>query len=155
MSDHNEHACIRCGSLLHYDCAGPYIYTGAYVDGRPLLPPLGANAAAVSQPPPVGDGTPILPLVLRDLQDRAEHGRRKYGTVLRTKNGRDALKLKDVYGGLLKSLVFGTTIAAVSCAQGLRADGGPAGVGRATLRSVVISFILILVFGYLLTWMIW
>ena len=71
------------------------------------------------------------------------------------KNGRDALKMKDVYGGLLKSLVFGTTIAVVACAQGLRADGGPAGVGRATLRSVVISFILILVFGYLLTWMIW
>ncbi len=71
------------------------------------------------------------------------------------KNGRDALKLKDVCGGLLKSFVFGTTIAVVACAQGLRADGGPAGVGRATLRSVVISFILILVFGYLLTWMIW
>jgi len=71
------------------------------------------------------------------------------------KNGRDALKLKDIYGGLLKSFLFGTTIAIVACAQGLRADGGPAGVGRATLRSVVISFMLILVFDYLLTWMIW
>jgi phospholipid/cholesterol/gamma-HCH transport system permease protein len=71
------------------------------------------------------------------------------------KNGRDALKLKDVYGGLLKSFLFGTTIGIVACAQGLRADGGPAGVGRATLRSVVISFMLILVFDYLLTWLIW
>jgi phospholipid/cholesterol/gamma-HCH transport system permease protein len=71
------------------------------------------------------------------------------------KNGRDALKMKDVYGGLFKSFLFGTTIAIVACAQGLRADGGPAGVGRATLRSVVISFMLILVFDYLLTWMIW
>jgi phospholipid/cholesterol/gamma-HCH transport system permease protein len=71
------------------------------------------------------------------------------------KNGRDALKMKDIYGGLFKSFLFGTTIAVVSCAQGLRADGGPAGVGRATLRSVVIAFMLILVFDYLLTWMIW
>ena len=71
------------------------------------------------------------------------------------KNGRDALKMKDIYGGLFKSFLFGTTIAIVACAQGLRADGGPAGVGRATLRSVVISFMLILVFDYMLTWMIW
>ena len=71
------------------------------------------------------------------------------------KNGRDALKMKDIYGGLLKSFIFGTTIAIVACAQGLRADGGPAGVGRATLRSVVIGFMLILVFDYLATWMIW
>jgi len=71
------------------------------------------------------------------------------------KNGRDALKMKDIYGGLLKSLMFGTTISTVACAQGLRAEGGPAGVGRATLRSVVISFMLILVFDYLLTWMLW
>ena len=71
------------------------------------------------------------------------------------KNGRDALKMKDIYGGLMKSFLFGTTIAVVACSQGLRADGGPAGVGRATLRSVVISFMLILVFDYLLTWMIW
>lgn len=71
------------------------------------------------------------------------------------KNGRDALKLKDIYGGLLKSFLFGTTIATVASAQGLRANGGPAGVGRATLRSVVISFILILVLDYLVTWMLW
>jgi phospholipid/cholesterol/gamma-HCH transport system permease protein len=71
------------------------------------------------------------------------------------KNGRDALKMKDVYGGLFKSFLFGLTIGTVACAQGLRAEGGPAGVGRATLHSVVISFMLILVFDYLLTWMIW
>jgi phospholipid/cholesterol/gamma-HCH transport system permease protein len=71
------------------------------------------------------------------------------------KNGRDALKLKDMYGGLLKSFVFGLTIGTVACAQGLRAEGGPAGVGRATLHSVVISFMLILIFDYLLTFLIW
>src|SRR5260221_2340297 len=71
------------------------------------------------------------------------------------KNGRDSLKMKDIYGGLFKSFLFGMTIGTVACAQGLRAEGGPAGVGRATLHSVVISFMLILVFDYLLTWLIW
>jgi phospholipid/cholesterol/gamma-HCH transport system permease protein len=71
------------------------------------------------------------------------------------KNGRDSLKMKDIYGGLFKSFLFGMTIGTVACAQGLRADGGPAGVGRATLHSVVISFMLILVIDYLVTWLIW
>lgn len=68
-------------------------------------------------------------------------------------NGKDALKMKDVYGGLLKALVFNVTTASVACSQGLRASGGPEGVGRATLRSVVVSFILVLAFDYILSWM--
>jgi phospholipid/cholesterol/gamma-HCH transport system permease protein len=71
------------------------------------------------------------------------------------KNARDVLKMKDIYGGLGKSLVFGITIAGVSCSQGLRAGHGAAGVGQATLRSVVISFIFLLVFDYLMTWMLY
>ena len=69
--------------------------------------------------------------------------------------GREDLRMRDVYGGLLKSFIYGVTIATVACSQGLRAGGGPAGVGRATLRSVVISFIMILIFDYLLTWVFW
>ena len=69
------------------------------------------------------------------------------------RNGQDALKMKDIYGGLLKALVFNLTTAAVACSQGLRASGGPEGVGRATLRAVVVSFILVLAFDYILSWM--
>ena len=69
------------------------------------------------------------------------------------RNGQDALKMKDIYGGLLKALVFNVTTAAVACSQGLRASGGPEGVGRATLRAVVVSFILVLAFDYILSWM--
>lgn len=69
------------------------------------------------------------------------------------KNSRDALKLADIYGGLLKAFVFGLTVATVSCSQGLRTGYGAEGVGQATLRAVVVSFILILVFDYLLSWM--
>jgi phospholipid/cholesterol/gamma-HCH transport system permease protein len=69
--------------------------------------------------------------------------------------GRQNLTMKDIYGGLFKSFIYGISIATVACSQGLRTTGGPAGVGRATLRSVVISFIVILVFDYLLTWLFW
>jgi phospholipid/cholesterol/gamma-HCH transport system permease protein len=64
----------------------------------------------------------------------------------------DALTLKDIYSGLTKALVFGITIAVVGCTQGLRAEGGAAGVGKTTMRAVVIAFIAVLVFDYLLTW---
>lgn len=65
----------------------------------------------------------------------------------------DALKLMDIYSGLFKAFIFGATIAVVGCAQGLRAENGAVGVGKATMRAVVISFIAILVFDYLLTWL--
>src|SRR5688572_20130381 len=55
--------------------------------------------APALQPAPTGNGTPILQLVLADLQQRQEHGQKKYGTVLRAHNGRDALQdaLEEAY----------------------------------------------------------
>ena len=61
------------------------------------------------------------------------------------------LEIKDINTGLLKALVFGIIIALVSCYEGLTTKGGAEGVGRATTRSVVISFILIIAFDCLLT----
>ena len=58
------------------------------------------------------------------------------------------LSLKGIYTGLLKALVFGLVIAIVSCSEGLRTTGGAVGVGRATRRSVILCYLLILVFGY-------
>ena len=63
------------------------------------------------------------------------------------------LQLKDIYTGVLKSVVFGATIGIVGCTQGLRTRGGATGVGTATRRSVVISFLLCLIFGYIITWL--
>ena len=67
--------------------------------------------------------------------------------------GRDFLGFlpKDVYAGLVKSLVFGALVSSVACAQGLKAVGGALGVGKAVRRTVVDSIMLILVFGYLMT----
>lgn len=58
---------------------------------------------------------------------------------------------KDVYTGLLKAFLFGSVIACVGCAQGLRATGGAIGVGQATRRAVVVSYLLIIILGYYVT----
>lgn len=59
---------------------------------------------------------------------------------------------KEVYVGLFKAFVFGTTVATVSCAAGLRASGGALGVGLAVTNAVRNSVILIIIFGFIVTW---
>ena len=54
------------------------------------------------------------------------------------------LAFKDLASGLLKSCVFAVIICVVSCLEGFRTEGGAEGVGRATTRAVVSSFILII-----------
>lgn len=56
----------------------------------------------------------------------------------------DALLFKDLFTGLLKTVFFGMIIAFVSCYEGFNVEGGAEGVGRATTRSVVLSFIMII-----------
>jgi len=63
----------------------------------------------------------------------------------------DSLHFKSVYVGLLKSVVFGMAISSICCAQGLRAENGALGVGKATRDSVVKSFLVILITGYFIT----
>ncbi|MBI4583662.1 MAG: ABC transporter permease [Planctomycetes bacterium] len=63
----------------------------------------------------------------------------------------DHLVNKDIFTGLLKAVIFGIVIASVGCSQGLRATGGAIGVGHATRRSVVISYLLIIILGYYIT----
>ena len=60
-------------------------------------------------------------------------------------------ELKDLFTGLLKAAVFGVVIGTVSCHEGFETRLGAVGVGRATQRSVIISFLLILMFGYMIT----
>jgi phospholipid/cholesterol/gamma-HCH transport system permease protein len=59
-------------------------------------------------------------------------------------------QVHDVAGGLVKALVFGMVIATMGCYHGFRCQGGAEGVGRATMRAVVDSCVLILVTNYLL-----
>ncbi|MCQ2362639.1 MAG: ABC transporter permease [Acidaminococcaceae bacterium] len=57
----------------------------------------------------------------------------------------------DVWGGMLKSCVFGAIIAVVGCYKGLNAPNGAEGVGLATTASVVLSIILIFITNYFLS----
>ena len=49
------------------------------------------NPAATPEPPPTGNGQPVVIELIRDLLDRDKMGTKKYGTTLRAGNGRDAL----------------------------------------------------------------
>ncbi len=51
----------------------------------------------------------------------------------------------DIFEGLAKSVVFGLIVGAVGCREGLASTGGAAGVGRSTIRAVVLSLALIFV----------
>ena len=63
----------------------------------------------------------------------------------------DIARMRDLYVGLLKALIFGILITGVSCYQGFTTTEGAVGVGRATRRSVITSFLLMLVLGYIIT----
>ncbi len=51
------------------------------------------------------------------------------------------LYLKDMNVAILKAITFGFTIALISCTCGYRATGGAKGVGEATTKAVVWSFV--------------
>lgn len=61
------------------------------------------------------------------------------------------MEWKDVWTGLIKSVVFGTVISMIGCYMGLNTKGGAEGVGKATTLSVVTSFTLIILFDCILT----
>jgi phospholipid/cholesterol/gamma-HCH transport system permease protein len=68
-----------------------------------------------------------------------------------TSSAKEAFKLNDLTGSLIKALIFGLIIAIVGCRSGLRTTGGTVGVGRSTTQSVVVASILILVSDFFIT----
>jgi len=61
------------------------------------------------------------------------------------------LELWDVISGLIKAAVFGVIIAIIGCWQGLKAEGGAEGVGKATTQTVVIASICILIMNFFMS----
>jgi phospholipid/cholesterol/gamma-HCH transport system permease protein len=59
----------------------------------------------------------------------------------------------DLWGSVLKTMLFGAIIAIVCCYKGMTASGGAEGVGRAVNQAVVISFLGIGAFNYTFTQM--
>ena len=66
-------------------------------------------------------------------------------------NARLFAENKDLYVGLFKAFLFGIIIATVACHQGFSTTGGAVGVGQAARRTVIISFLTILIFGFIVT----
>jgi phospholipid/cholesterol/gamma-HCH transport system permease protein len=56
----------------------------------------------------------------------------------------ESLVYKDLFTGLIKTIFFGMIIAIAACYEGLNVRGGAEGVGKATTKSVVNTFIMII-----------
>jgi phospholipid/cholesterol/gamma-HCH transport system permease protein len=63
----------------------------------------------------------------------------------------DALLLRDVITGLIKSVMFGMVITAVGCHEGFRTGAGAEEVGRSTTAAVVMSIFLVVVVDLVFT----
>jgi len=61
------------------------------------------------------------------------------------------LELWDIWGGLLKTVLFGMIIAIIACYKGLNTKGGAKGVGESTTSSVVTSLISLFIVNYFLS----
>lgn len=57
----------------------------------------------------------------------------------------------DMFTGIFKSFVFGIILVTICCYKGMKTTGGAAGVGSSTTQSVVISYVLILIWDFFLT----
>lgn len=66
-------------------------------------------------------------------------------------NALEFARVKDLYVGLFKALLFGIIITTVACYEGFTTSQGALGVGFSTRRSVISSFLLILITGYFVT----
>ncbi len=64
-------------------------------------------------------------------------------------------ELRDVFAMLLKAAIFGIVIFLFSTTIGLNAKGGSREVGLATTRAVVLSFVIMAVLDYVLTYLIY
>ena len=62
----------------------------------------------------------------------------------------NALQFADIFGALLKPVVFGFIISMTGCYVGLRTHGGTEGVGRSTTQAVVSSSIMIIASDFFL-----
>ena len=63
----------------------------------------------------------------------------------------EALVMRDIISGQIKSVVFGMIIVQIGCYEGFTVSGGPEGVGRSTTASVVTSIFAVIAADVLFT----
>ena len=61
-----------------------------------------------------------------------------------------AFEIKDILGGMIKSVFFGASTSILGCHVGLETEGGAEGVGNATIRAFVWAAAMTLVLDYIL-----
>ncbi|MCX7661151.1 MAG: ABC transporter permease [Candidatus Omnitrophica bacterium] len=66
-------------------------------------------------------------------------------------NSFDALLFKDLFSGLIKTVVFGMLISLVCCYEGFKVKEGAEAVGQAVRRAVVKSFVFVLLVDCIFT----
>jgi phospholipid/cholesterol/gamma-HCH transport system permease protein len=64
---------------------------------------------------------------------------------------RNAIFVRDIYSGLIKSVLFGLVITAVGCKEGFSTGAGAEEVGRSTTAAVVTSIALVIVVDLVFT----
>ena len=64
---------------------------------------------------------------------------------------RNGIQIEDIIGGIIKPVVFGLIVGAISCYKGLSTSGGTVGVGRSTTSAVVISSITVIISDFFLS----
>jgi phospholipid/cholesterol/gamma-HCH transport system permease protein len=94
--------------------------------------------------------------VVADLAGILAGGWFVYSTIgtnisLYTHAALDSLYVRDIVGGLIKSIVFATLITQIGCLQGFRVRHSAQDVGRATTLAVVRSIFLVIVADLLFT----
>jgi phospholipid/cholesterol/gamma-HCH transport system permease protein len=62
-----------------------------------------------------------------------------------------AVQLHDLFGGLFKSLVYGTVVTVAGCQQGMACGNSAQAVGESTTGAVVMSILLIVISASVLT----
>lgn len=62
-----------------------------------------------------------------------------------------AVHLNSLFGGLFKSIVYGSLVAMAGCQQGMACGGSAMAVGQSTTRAVVMGIVLIVVSASILT----
>lgn len=74
-----------------------------------------------------------------------------FSSISYLKQTYDFVQWTDVQSGLIKAAVFGLIVTIMGCYNGYNSGRGAQGVGTATTNAVVSSAILILIFNYILT----
>jgi phospholipid/cholesterol/gamma-HCH transport system permease protein len=65
-------------------------------------------------------------------------------------SAKKVFEMKDILGGLVKSVFFGASTSLLGCYVGLQTEGGAEGVGNSTIKAFVLAAAMTLVLDYIL-----